>query len=63
MRVSSPPVGTLSSASDVTDGRNENSKPHCGTPRAGNAMSQRLLALTRAGCAARAGLTARLAVY
>jgi hypothetical protein len=37
--------------------------PHCGTPRAGNAMSQRLLALTRAGCAARAGLTARLAVY
>ena len=37
--------------------------PHCGTPRAGNAMSQRLLALTRVGCAARAGLTARLAVY
>jgi len=49
--------------SDVTDKPNHNSKPHCGTPRAGNAMSQRLLALTRAGCAARAGLTARLAVY
>jgi len=29
MRVSSPPVGTLSAASDVTDTPNHNSKPHC----------------------------------
>jgi hypothetical protein len=28
-RVSSPPVGTLSFASDVTDEPNRNSKPHC----------------------------------
>src|SRR5829696_3925447 len=31
MRVSSPPVGTISSASDVTDEPNHNSKPRCGS--------------------------------
>src|SRR3954466_15716689 len=28
-RVSSPPVGTISTKSDVTDDPNPNSKPHC----------------------------------
>jgi hypothetical protein len=31
MRVSSPPVGTISSASDVTDALNQNSKRECGS--------------------------------
>src|SRR3954466_7247450 len=32
MRVSSPPVGTFSATSDVTDETNQNSKPQCGRP-------------------------------
>jgi hypothetical protein len=31
MRVSSPPVGTIPTASDVTDRPNRNSKPRCGS--------------------------------
>src|SRR5215212_10299553 len=33
MRVSSPPVGTFSTASDVTDDANQNSKPRCDSER------------------------------
>jgi hypothetical protein len=32
MEVSSPPVGTFSSASDITDETNHNSKPHWSAP-------------------------------
>jgi hypothetical protein len=34
MRVSSPPAGTISSASDVTDEPNQNSKPRCDSDEA-----------------------------
>ena len=48
MRVSSPPVGTLSAASDVTDTPNHNSKPRCDS---GRGIGGALRAAWGCGCA------------
>src|SRR5215207_3655413 len=65
MRVSSPPVGTISSASDVTDETDPNSKPRCDGERpacAGARPERAYVGRTLETLALRAGRQARARV-